>query len=179
MTEHNGSKVIADYMHQELVRLHGPQYGLLGSEERQRLFTAGVEFNKRFPVKLLAHGADSTGLQTVAKVFLDGKLKHYAGHENYGNLGLGYNGMLGHWDFGVGLFVGCADKISANRMRFTGIYSVPLDDIEAVVFPTEVANVVRHTFPSRDKLVKGYAQYAADLETQNMIFDIDQRRKRK
>ncbi len=179
MEKHNGSKEIAEYMHQELVRLHGPQYGLLGEDERNRLFQIGLEFNKRFGVKLLAHGVDSTSLQNVAQIFLDGKLRHYLYQENYGELGVPYRGVVGHWDFGKGLFVARRDKILANRERATGAdYSVPLEDIEAVVFPTEVANMVKQTFPSKERIVKGYAEYARQLETQNMIFDIDQRRKR-
>lgn len=177
--EQSGSKVIADYMHQELVRLHGERYGLLGQEERQRLFGAGIEFNKRFPVKLLAHGVDSTRFQTLTKIFLDGRLRHQLWRENYGELGVPYNGIVGHWDFGQGLFVAGADKLAMNIDKATGrSYNVPLEDIDAIVFPTEVAEVVRHTFPSREGLVKGYTEYAAELESLSMIFDLDHRKKR-
>lgn len=178
MVDPNGSKLVADYIHQELVRLHGPRYSLLGQEERERLFKAGVEYNNRFPVKLIAHGVDSIGFQTLAKIFFDGKLKHYTQQENYGALGVPYTGMTGHWDNGLGLFVATRDKVVANKDIARGsIYSVPLEDVEAVVFPTEVAEVVRHTFPSRAQLVKGYTEYANDLEIQNMIFDLDHKRK--
>ncbi|MBM3231855.1 hypothetical protein FJZ21_00555 [Candidatus Pacearchaeota archaeon] len=127
----------------------------------------------------MAHGVESTGFQTVAKIFIDGKLRHYKYQENYGELGIEYNGAVGHWDFGRGLFVVRRDKLSSSRNEARGeIYRVSLEDVEAAVFPTEVAEVVRYTFPSREKIVKGYGEYADELESLNQIFDIDKRRRK-
>lgn len=172
------ARIIANYIEQELVRLHGPRHGLLGHDERGRLFKAGREFNKRFSVKLMAHGVDSSDFYPTVAIFSQGRLIHSSWQENYGEFGSPYTGLTGHWDFGKGLFVVSQNKLLENRSNPTGqtTYSIPLEDIDAVLFPDEVAEVIRHTFPSKDGIIRGYTSYAQKIENVNTIFDIQKRR---
>lgn len=179
MSTTKGLEAIASYIDQELVRLHGPNYGLLGLAEKKRLFEAGIEFNKRFDLKLLAHGVDAKSFYQAASIFSEGKLRHSSQQENYGWFGSPYTGLTGHWDFGKGLFVVREDKLRLNTNKSDGLtYSIPLEDVEAALFPDEVAEIVKYTFPSKEKIVKGYTKYALELECVNTVFDVDQKRRK-
>ncbi|MEK6894783.1 MAG: hypothetical protein AABX10_04945 [Nanoarchaeota archaeon] len=168
--------LLSNYLRQELAK--HPDYMVDFYDERKEMREAATMHNLRVfdDNKLVAHGLDSGGreMKTLCQILLDGELRHFLGHENYGDLGLPYIGdFMGHHDNGNGLFVNTKQTVRNQRIisEHPHTYTIPLELVEAVVLPTHLAEIVKHTFPSKAHKVKEYREYAKFLDHVSSVLD--------
>ena len=139
------------------------------NEERKRLYETARDYNQRQKDRgdiLLAHGNARGGAGSLCQIFIDGELKHYLHHENYGMLGNNNFAFGGHWDKGWGLFVATNDTIRKRREKADvsdNVFTIPLDLLNAVVLPAQVVRNFINLFPNYSVLIKSYEQYTEEL----------------
>ncbi|MCX8159265.1 MAG: hypothetical protein N3D20_03215 [Candidatus Pacearchaeota archaeon] len=134
------------------------------SEEKRYLTEVAERYNsQRLPDdNLIAHGTQ--GCSTLCQILLDGELRHIVGIENYGNLAMGQNNILigGYWDYGWGVFVTTPRKL--RQCRIEKYLIVPIQDIEAVLLPNQVVELVKKEFPEHANKLKSYLQFGEKIE---------------
>ncbi len=157
-----------------------PNYQAESMGEREELYSAGREYNKRFRkgFDLLAHGNSRGVMDGLLTILTEGRLVHSIGMESYGSLGIvPFNWYGGHLDSGFGLFVGTHRDITAEvrRSLTEDNYTVSLDVLDAVVVPTPLADVLKERFPKVK--IRGYKEYAVKLDNRCIIFDYYERKR--
>ena len=123
-----------------------------------------IWFNKTDSKEVLvAHGTQS--VLSLSQILLDGKFRHLKDRSNFAAL-CSYSDNMNESEFhdnGWGVFVARAE--TAESAEAEGEYkSIPLGDLEAVLLPTPIVNIVRNEFPEHAQLLKGYSQYADELK---------------
>lgn len=138
------------------------------AEERRYLKCAAQRYNALSSPgdHLIAHGMQ--GSSSLCQILLDGELRHIKGIENYGDLGsYGESTQVGgYWDMGWGVFVATPKTIQDNLISSEGndFLVVPLSDLRGILLPSPLIDVVGREFPQHGTLLKGYRQFAQELE---------------
>ena len=115
--------------------------------------------------RLIAHG--TTDCVQFVHIMEDGKLRHFTHHENYGGLSAGHDIQLGgHWDDGWGLFVAEQKCVAQHRVAAgeEKLWEMPLEDLRAIVLPSQVIAILRSEFVQYHHLLKGYKEFAEELK---------------
>ena len=129
--------------------------------------TASKE-KKTPPNLLVAHGTQS--VFSLCQILVDSKFKHLKDKLCYGALGSYSDNLLdtGYYDNGWGVFV--AKSETAESAKLEGKYiAIPLEDLEGVLLPTPIVDVVRNEFPRNEfpehaQILKGYLEFTDELK---------------
>jgi hypothetical protein len=109
---------------------------------------------------LVAHGTNSAS--SLCQILLDGKLVHQSKIESYG--GFGNNVAVdGHYDRGWGVFITSSKAVRENLKEEYPYRVISLDNFEVIVFPEAKVDIIRNEFPSYKQLIKGYKEFAEEL----------------
>ena len=136
-------------------------------EERKYLAEIAKRYNHTQNTEegLSAHGVQACS--NLCQILIDGELKHIKNIQNYGRLGEHGKNITqgGYWDNGWGLCVAKSKTLETHTIQSEDkeFFTIPIDDLEAVLLPTPVVCVIKSEFPKYEQLLKGYAQFADEL----------------